>query len=71
MSESTHTGRIQFYNVEKQFGFIIADNGTDVYFGRKNLRGGYVPLQDDEVKFTKYAMYSSRAKEVWLDKEKN
>lgn len=50
------TGRIKFYNPNREFGFIRADDGYEYYFNKHSLRypEGTEPQREDAVMFRLY-----------------
>jgi len=44
-----YEGRIKFFNEEKGFGFIVPDEGNDIFFHVTNLKEDV--FKDDRVKF--------------------
>ena len=45
------TGKVKFFNREKGFGFVIADDDKKEYFVHKSECHNYVPNEGDEVQF--------------------
>lgn len=43
-------GRVKFYNVERRFGYIAAENGTSFFFNKNDIEGS-VPACGDQVAF--------------------
>lgn len=49
----TKTGYIKFYNSEKGYGFIKADDGQDFFYHVSDLKEeNYRPQADERVKFS-------------------
>ena len=45
-------GKVKWYNEVKGFGFILSDNGDDIFVHRSGLVSSYAGLQtDQEVEF--------------------
>lgn len=48
-TNSRYTGKVKFYNSQKGFGFIKADDGSqDVFIGQKSLPSGIETLMPDQ-----------------------
>ena len=45
------TGTVKFFNASKGFGFIIQDNGGDLFFHISEVQGGQEPQDGDKVEF--------------------
>lgn len=47
-----HTGTIKFYAARRDFGYVIADDGREIYFPGKRVLGSTVGIcEHDEVTF--------------------
>jgi CspA family cold shock protein len=45
-------GKVKFFNNEKEFGFIIGDDGKDYFVHKSGLEEGLTLNENDEVEFT-------------------
>ena len=45
-------GKVKFFNHEKEFGFIIGDDGKDYFVHKSGLKEGLSIDTDDSVEFT-------------------
>jgi CspA family cold shock protein len=45
-------GKVKFFNHEKEFGFIIGDDGKDYFVHKSGLKEGLAIDKDDSVEFT-------------------
>jgi len=45
-------GKVKFFNQEKEFGFIIGDDGKDYFFHKSGLEDGVSINEDDAVEFS-------------------
>lgn len=45
-------GKVKFFNNEKEFGFIIGDDGKDYFVHKSGLEEGLTLHENDEVEFT-------------------
>lgn len=45
-------GKVKFFNREKEFGFIIGDDGKDYFLHKSGLQTGVSIDKDDSVEFT-------------------
>jgi cold shock protein len=45
-------GKVKFFNHEKEFGFIIGDDGKDYFLHKSGLNEGLSIDKDDSVEFT-------------------
>ena len=45
-------GKVKFFNREKEFGFIIGDDGKDYFLHKSGLQAGVSIDKDDSVEFT-------------------
>ena len=45
-------GKVKFFNHEKEFGFIIGDDGKDYFLHKSGLKEGSSVDKDDSVEFT-------------------
>lgn len=44
-------GHIKFYQPAKRFGFIVAEDGRDIFFPATALPPAYIPQRNDPVEF--------------------
>ena len=53
MSTQTNTGTVKWFNPDKGFGFIVQENGPDIFVHYSNInRAGYKTLTEGQkVKF--------------------
>ena len=45
-------GKVKFFNHEKEFGFIVGDDGKDYFVHKTGLEDGTTIDQDDTVEFS-------------------
>ncbi|QNL48342.1 cold-shock protein [Olivibacter sp. SDN3] len=46
------TGKVKWFNAQKGFGFIIQEDGTDIFVHFKDVHGGIDAIRDnDDVEF--------------------
>lgn len=46
------TGKVKWFNAQKGFGFIIQEDGTDIFVHFKDVHGGIDSIKDnDNVEF--------------------
>ena len=45
-------GKVKFFNQEKEFGFIIGDDGKDYFVHKSGLQENLTIGEDDSVEFT-------------------
>lgn len=46
------TGKVKWFNAQKGFGFIIQEDGTDIFVHFKDVHGGIDAIKDnDQVQF--------------------
>jgi cold shock CspA family protein len=45
------TGKIKFWNERRGYGFIIVDDGSEIFGHDSQLLGVWVPNKDDKVEF--------------------
>ncbi|MCL4641177.1 MULTISPECIES: cold-shock protein [Olivibacter] len=46
------TGKVKWFNAQKGFGFIIQEDGTDIFVHFKDVKGGIDAIKDnDRVEF--------------------
>ena len=45
-------GKVKFFNQEKEFGFIIGDDGKDYFVHKSGLEEGVMIDEDDSVEFS-------------------
>ncbi len=45
-------GKVKFFNQEKEFGFIIGDDGKDYFVHKSGLEDGVSINEDDAVEFS-------------------
>ena len=45
-------GKVKFFNREKEFGFIIGDDGKDYFLHKSAFKEGVSIDKDDQVEFT-------------------
>ncbi len=45
-------GKVKFFNLEKEFGFIVGDDGKDYFVHKSGLEEGLTIDADDLVEFT-------------------
>lgn len=45
-------GKVKFFNQEKEFGFIIGDDGKDYFVHKTGLEDGVTIDENDAVEFT-------------------
>ena len=45
-------GKVKFFNQEKEFGFIIGDDGKDYFVHKSGLQDDLIINEDDSVEFT-------------------
>ncbi|HWV72403.1 MAG TPA: cold-shock protein [Pseudosphingobacterium sp.] len=46
------TGKVKWFNAQKGFGFIIQEDGTDIFVHFKDVQGGIDAIKDnDQVQF--------------------
>lgn len=45
-------GKVKFFNREKEFGFIIGDDGKDYFVHKSGLQGDLTPDENDLVEFS-------------------
>jgi len=46
------TGKVKWFNAQKGFGFIIQEDGTDIFVHFKDVNGGIDAIKDnDKVEF--------------------
>ncbi len=45
-------GKVKFFNQEKEFGFIIGDDGKDYFVHKTGLQEGVTINEDDLVEFS-------------------
>lgn len=50
-ASTTHTGKVKFFNKLKGFGFIIQDNGQDLFFHATGVNNNAEPKKDELVSF--------------------
>ena len=44
-------GKIKFFNPDKEFGFVIGDDGKEYFFHKSGLEEGLTVDKDDAVEF--------------------
>ena len=49
--ENTMKGTVKFFNSEKEFGFIIGEDGKDYFVHKSDLKEGMNIDKDDSVTF--------------------
>jgi len=45
-------GKVKFFNHEKEFGFIVGDDGKDYFVHKSGLQGDSMIEEDDSVEFS-------------------
>jgi CspA family cold shock protein len=45
-------GKVKFFNQEKEFGFIIGDDGKDYFVHKSGLQDNLIINEDDLVEFS-------------------
>jgi CspA family cold shock protein len=45
-------GKVKFFNHEKEFGFIVGDDGKDYFLHKSGFNQGVSVDKDDSVEFT-------------------
>jgi len=45
-------GKVKFFNLEKEFGFIIGDDGKDYFVHKTGLEDGLILNADNSVEFS-------------------
>jgi len=43
------TGKVKWFNAQKGFGFIIQEDGTDIFVHFKDVEGGIDAIKDNDV----------------------
>jgi len=42
------TGKVKWFNAQKGFGFIIQEDGTDIFVHFKDVQGGIDAIKDND-----------------------
>jgi CspA family cold shock protein len=45
-------GKVKFFNREKEFGFIIGDDGKDYFVHKSGLQNNVIIKEEDSVEFS-------------------